>query len=239
MLCAVVLAALGLDLPEGADLAWTVSAGIVGAVGLIALYRALSIGIMSIAAPISALAALVPFAWGLAAGESPKGLQLAGALVALGGAVLAAREPSHAPVSRERFKESVAYAMLSAFFLGLFLVLISKASDSGALGVITAERGVAAAIIVPIALARRSIPRPNLRLWGPLLVVGVLDTAANVLYIAAFQQGGMLAIVGLLASLYPVTTVVLAQFVLAERMERHQAIGVAVALGGVALVTAG
>jgi uncharacterized membrane protein len=69
--------------------------------------------------------------------------------------------------------------------------------------------------------------------------VGLFDTTANVLYIAAFQQGGMMAIVGLLASLYPVTTVVLAQLVLSERMERHQALGVGVALAGVALVGVG
>ena len=140
-------------------------------------------------------------------------------------------------MTKQKFRESVIYALISAVLLGMFLVLFSKAASSGALPVIAVERGVATALIVPLALIARQVPAPSLSTWGPLVGVGILDTLANVLYISAFQQGGMLAIVGLLASLYPVTTVVLAQLVLSERMERHQAIGVMIALSGVALVS--
>ncbi len=237
VICALVVGVLGLDLPTGSDLAYTVAAGVVGASGLLALYRALSIGIMSIAAPISALAAVVPFVWGMLSGESPETLQVVGALTALSGAVLAAREPSHAPVTTQKFRESVIYALISAVLLGMFLVLFSKAASSGALPVIAVERGVATALIVPLAIAARQMPAPSLAIWGPLIGIGILDTLANVLYISAYQQGGLLAITGLLASLYPVTTVVLAQLVLSERMERHQAIGVLIALLGVAMVS--
>ena len=159
-------------------------------------------------------------------------------MIALVGALLAAREPSHAPVSTSKFRESIVFALISAVFLGLFLVVFSKAASSSALSIIATERGVATAIIVPLALSRGQLPKPSMKVWGPLAIVGANDTLANVLYIAAFQQGGMLAIVGLLASLYPVTTVVLAQAVLRERMESHQAIGVGTALLGVAVVGA-
>ena len=239
VLVAAIVVVLGKPLPTGDQLTWAIEAGLVGTAGLLALYRALSIGIMSIAAPLSALAAIVPFVWGIASGESPGKLQLAGALIALLGALLAAREPSHTPVSREKFTQSVVLALTSAVLLGMFLVLFGKAASGGALPVIAIERTLTVGIIVPIALLRKQMPAPSLKVWGPLIGVGLFDTSANVLYIAAFQQGGMMAIVGLLASLYPVTTVVLAQLVLSERMERHQALGVGVALAGVALVGAG
>lgn len=238
LLGSLILAATGESIPGGAILAYSLAAGFCGAFGLLALYRALAIGIMSIAAPISALAAVVPFAWGLATGDRPGGLQLAGAALALGGALLAAREPSHAPVSRSRFRESVVLALVSALLLGVCLVLLGEAASGGAMPVIVADRIATSAVIVPIALARRQLPPMTASGLLPPSAVGLFDTTANALYIIAFEQGGPLAMVGLLASLYPVTTVICARVVLSERLERHQAAGVALALLGVAFVTA-
>ncbi|MCX6388501.1 MAG: EamA family transporter [Solirubrobacterales bacterium] len=232
----VILLALGDSLPTGAPLWYALAAGVCGGFGLIALYTALSIGIMSIAAPISALAAAVPFLWGMMRGDSPRAIQLVGACVALIGALLAAREPSHSHVSREKFQRSVGLALISAVLLGTGLVFLGYAAPGGAMPVLVADRIATSAITVPLAIMLGKMPRRGGGPVWPLIAVGLFDTSANAFYIAAFQQGGMMALVGVLASLYPVTTVVLARLTLKESMERHQAIGVGVALAGIALI---
>ena len=55
----------------------------------------------------------------------------------------------------------------------------------------------------------------------------------------ATQQDGQLAITGVLASLYPVSTVILAQLVLRERLVGAQVAGLGAAVAAVVLITAG
>jgi drug/metabolite transporter (DMT)-like permease len=69
--------------------------------------------------------------------------------------------------------------------------------------------------------------------------LGVIDNASNLAFALAADAGGLLALTSVLGSLYPVATVVLARWVLHERLARHQAVGVAVAITGVALIAAG
>jgi len=81
--------------------------------------------------------------------------------------------------------------------------------------------------------------RPRLAIGWPrapgLVVIGILDTGANVLYGFA-STIGLISLAAVLASLFPVVTVVLARFVLRERMSVTQGSGVALALTGVALI---
>jgi drug/metabolite transporter (DMT)-like permease len=70
------------------------------------------------------------------------------------------------------------------------------------------------------------------------VAVGLTDVAANALFALASTQG-LLALVSVLGSLYPVTTVLLAHVVLGERLTRAQLAGVAVALAGVAALSVG
>jgi drug/metabolite transporter (DMT)-like permease len=87
------------------------------------------------------------------------------------------------------------------------------------------------------------VRRPSLRMRGAdagrLGVVGLLDNGANLAFASAADAGGLLALTSVLGSLYPVATVVLARFVLHERLGRLQAVGVAAALAGVVLIAAG
>lgn len=236
---AAIMLVAGQHLPSGKYLECALAAGLCGAIGLLALYRALSIGVMSIAAPISALSALVPFAWGMTHGDSPRTLQLTGCAVALLGAVLAAREPSHAPVSRDRFRESILLAAGSAVLLGTGLIFLGVAAPAGPMPAIVADRIGSSGLVVPIALVTGRLSGLGIRVWLPMIAVGICDTGANALYVLAYNHGGMMALIGLLSSLYPITTVVLARFILSERLERHQAFGVCVALVGIAAVAAG
>jgi drug/metabolite transporter (DMT)-like permease len=72
----------------------------------------------------------------------------------------------------------------------------------------------------------------------PLAAIGLLDTGGNVFFAAASAHG-IVSVVSVLASLYPVATVVLARLVLRERVQRSQELGVVLALAGVVLVSAG
>ena len=71
-----------------------------------------------------------------------------------------------------------------------------------------------------------------------VLLVGVLDSGANTLYALATDHG-LLSLVSVLSSLYPLTTVLLAQALLREHVSRHQKVGVIAALAGIALISAG
>jgi drug/metabolite transporter (DMT)-like permease len=74
--------------------------------------------------------------------------------------------------------------------------------------------------------------------WPTLVVIGVCDVAANSLFAIATNHG-LLSLVAVAGSLYAAVTVLLARFVLGERLARPQQAGVLVALTGVALLAAG
>jgi drug/metabolite transporter (DMT)-like permease len=70
-----------------------------------------------------------------------------------------------------------------------------------------------------------------------VLLAGIGDMTANSLFLLATQQGHQLAIVGVLASLYPASTVLLAQLVLRERLAGTQLAGLAAAVAAITLIT--
>jgi drug/metabolite transporter (DMT)-like permease len=96
--------------------------------------------------------------------------------------------------------------------------------------------------VVPIVCIAPLLLRPSadrVRVTLPLLVaVGLFDTAANLLY-GASARHGLISVVSVLGSLYPVVLVVLARLFLKERISPPQLAGVAAALAGVALISAG
>ena len=211
--------------------------GCFGAVGLLAYYRALSVGTMGVVAPISATSAVVPLAVGLASGERPSQLRLAGALVAFAGAVLASvQEHRRGGASRD----SVLLALLTALCFGGLLTLLGKGSDLG--GPVAALLGSRLStfvlLVAWVALVRPELTLPGRRTAAVLLGAGALSASANGLFALATQHG-LLSIVSLLTSIYPVTTVALAAALLGERLNRVQAAGVAVVFAGVALVAVG
>jgi drug/metabolite transporter (DMT)-like permease len=220
---------------DGRSFALGVAAGVGGGAGLAAFYRALALGTMSIVSPVVACGAVVPFAISLATGERPSGIALAGAAVALGGAVLASVEESRAP-ARERGR-AIALAVVAAGALGLFTYFLGLGSREGsALSTLLGARVGSLACLLLLAFYRGA------SLWVGqiyvLVAVGLTDVAANALFALASTQG-LLALVSVLGSLYPVTTVLLAHVVLGERLTRAQLAGVAVALAGVAALSVG
>jgi drug/metabolite transporter (DMT)-like permease len=232
-LALVALAVARPSLPSAAGYGLGVAAGVTGVIGLAAFYRGLAVGTMSLVAPISALGALLPLAIDLAAGRSPGPLALAGMAVALAGAALAASAPG--PASRR----GLGLAAVAALgFGGFFVLLAESADDGGALWSIVAARcgSVPFALIAVAALGvARRVGR---RLWPLVVGAGVLDASANFMF-AAGSQRGLVSVVAVLGSLYPVITVALAALLLHERLGRFQAVGAGVALAGVVLIAAG
>lgn len=226
--------------PTPADLAWGAAAGLAGSLGVGLLYHALSIAPMSVVAPITGVCALsVPVMAGLAFGERPGVLALAGVPLAAVAVTLISRgaDPAHAPPSARGSSRGVPIAVVAGLVVGLFLVGIAQASPRAGLWPLVAARAasvVAAALLGAAGTRRLRLER---RAVGIVLAAGTVDMLANIFYLLAVQRG-MLSVVGTLSSLYPGATVLLAALVLHERIRPIQLAGLACALAAIVLVTA-
>jgi drug/metabolite transporter (DMT)-like permease len=230
----VVAAVAGASI-DGHGFAVGLVAGAAGGLGLAAFYRALSVGTVSVVAPVAACGAVVPLVLSLAAGDDPRAVALVGAVVALGGAVMASLEERSANEPDRR--DAVALAGVAALLLGLFVFFLGRASQhGGALSALVGARTGSLSLLAVWAAATRTRVRLG-RDARAVAGVGLMDVAANALFALASREG-LLAIVSVLGSLYPVPTVVLAHVVLRERISRTQRAGVIVALLGVAMVAA-
>ncbi len=236
VLAGLLLAVLRPEIPTAGDLGLGMLAGLCGVLGLVAFYRGMAIGSISIIAPISALGALVPLVADLARGRSPGALALTGMVVALAGASLAARAPG--PASRT----GAGLALIAALGFGLFFALLGEvASDGSAIWALASARAASAPLAVIGAIVIVGAAGPAALRGATLVMVvvsGILDASANLLF-AAGTGHGLVSVVAVLGSLYPVVTVALAGAILGERLSRLQAMGAALALGGVVMIAAG
>lgn len=236
-LIAVIVLARGRALPDEVLLP-ALAAGVLSVVSIAASYQALAIGVMCIIGPIISLSVAVPVVVGLAAGERPSALQLAGIAVALGGVVLASREKSAGTCHQATSRASVGYAVLTAVVWGVVMVLYAKGGESDASWTVFLSRSTSTAIL---ALAF-VVVRPKLKLTRavavPILAIGAFEVAGNQLFAVAATLG-YLSIASVLSSVYPVFVIALAYAFLHERLSRTQQLGIAAALAGVALIAAG
>jgi drug/metabolite transporter (DMT)-like permease len=230
-----------------AGLAWGISAGLTGGLGLIVFYVGLAVGPMSVVAPVSGLVSTVlPVAVALAEGERPGAGVYAGALLCLVAVVLAssagrtrAADGSGRPVPSGRGR-AIVYGITSGASFGLFFLLIRNAGQSGTFWPVAAGRiGELATVLIAAAVLRRGLlPRGTGR--RPLLAAagaGVIDVVANICYVAATRIG-MFGLAVVLAALYPGVTVLLARVVLGERLRWVQRAGLVLAAIGILLVAA-
>jgi drug/metabolite transporter (DMT)-like permease len=233
-----VVAARG-DGPPGGDFAlFAALSAVAGVVGLASFYRGLAVGAMSVVAPISAMAAAIPFTVGIATGDRPSGLQVAGAGLALAGVAFASREEVEEAGRDARMARGVGLALLSAVGFGCFFLAIDVASDADVFWSILVNRMTAVAILaVAVVAVRPRLGVGSADLRG-LVLIGALDITANSLFATASTEG-LVSVVSVLASLYPVVVIVLARGLLRERVQRLQLAGAFGALAGVALITAG
>jgi drug/metabolite transporter (DMT)-like permease len=227
--------AAGDGFPSWSATALAAAAGASGCLGIATLYRGMAIGAMGIVAPISAVSAVIPFVVGVGSGERPSAIQVLGILVALTGVAVASREPQAQGGGRAA---GIGLALLAALGFGLYFVFADRAADESVPYAVATARGMSLLISVVAAIVVGASLRPGRSALPALAAVGLCDVGANMLFSLATTRG-FLSIVSVLSALYPVTTVVLAALVLHERVARTQRVGVAGALVGAAMITAG
>jgi drug/metabolite transporter (DMT)-like permease len=229
------VAARGSGIP-GDEVAWSALAAVFGTIGLFAFYRGMAAGAISVVAPIAAVAAGVPVIWGVVvSGDRVSGLQAIGFVAAVGGSVAASFESR--PGQRQ-LAAGVGWAAVAMLAFGAYYVPMHAASTQDWLWPAFLFRCTSVTLVWSIVLVRRAWPQGLRPHWKGLVAIGLLDTGGNALFAAASSHG-LLSVVSVLASLYPVVTVLLARLVLGERVQRTQDAGVVVALVGVVLITAG
>ena len=224
---------------DGAATAGAAGGGLLGLLGLTAFYRALAIGTMSIVAPISSTGVAIPVLFGLASGERPGTLQVAGMALACCGVVLVTREaPAVDAEARRAGRTAVVLALLAGIGFGSFFAGVDRAEETADVAwVLLAARGQWLVLFLAALALRPPLPtaRPAL---AAIAAIGLFDLLANLLFVLAAGRG-LLSVVGVLGSLYPAVTVVLARFVLHERLLRTQNAGVLITLTGVVALAAG
>jgi drug/metabolite transporter (DMT)-like permease len=237
--CGLVVLVLALPvLPPAtvgaSDLAWGAAAGVAGALGLTQFFRALSLGNMSVAAPIAAvITGGVPVLAGVAMGERPSPLAWLGIALALPAIGLISREAGdHAARTPPDVLVSAALAGLG---FGAFYVLIDRTGDAAGIQPLISARMTSVALIGALGLASGRLGPVRGRLLGIVAISGVLDMGANVMFLYAVREG-LLALGSVISAMYPASTLLLARAVLGERLRPIQVSGVALAAVAVALV---
>lgn len=219
-------------LPAREAIALGVAAGLAELLGFACLYRGLAIGEMTAIAPLAALTAVLPIAVAVGGGEQVAALEAGGMLLAIAGSAAAAAGPGSRRPAR-----GAGLGIGAALCFGVFLVLLGEASESNAPAAVLSGRVGSVAVLAVLVAGFRT---PGGRLARPDAVViaalGALDVVANLAYASA-AAGGADATVAVLASLYPLTTVLLARALLHERLAALRLAGVVVALGGLALIS--
>jgi len=228
----VVVALRGQGPGHVADLTAAVGAGLAGAVAIGCFYRAMTLGSMSVAAPILATSVIVPVLVGIAGGDRPGPAGTIGIIAAIAGIVMVSREPGSAGGTN---RVAVAFALTATLALGLQLVGLDRAAEADPVWAVMVSRGTSLAVFVVAALVFR--PRVARSAVPSIAVIGLIDTTANVAFATAATLG-LLSLVAVLSSLYPVVTVGLAHLGQGERLAAGQWLGVALALTGVVLITA-
>ena len=210
---------------------WAVFASVSGFAGLMMFYQALSIGRMGIVSPIAALGALIPLAAGLISGDQPSASQYLGIVVAIVGIVFA----SGPEISGGADPKPVFLAVGAAVGFGTCFWAMAEGSQYSVLSTMLLMRIVTVTLgLIAVSFTIRSFTVES-RSVKLLAVVGVFDVLANVAFGIA-TTSGMLSLVGVLGSLYPVATVLLARFILKEKLLPIQYVGVGAALLGVVAI---
>lgn len=227
----------GGPVPSAEHLMYGLLGGVSGSVGLASLYQGLAVGRMSIVAPTAALSGVVPVVAGFIQGDRPAPIQLGGMVLAGVGILLASRTRDPDDEGRS-FAKGLGLALSAALFLGLLVLSLDASGEGGALWAALMVRVSSVPILFVAWLLRADRRHPTPRQLGALVAIGAFDNGANVLFALASQEG-LLTLVAVLGSLYPVSTVLLARTFLHERLLPVQALGVGAAFIGVALIAAG
>ena len=236
LLCGLVFTS-GVSMMSRTDFYWSMGAGFGGSLALITFYRAMAIGPMTVVAPVTAVVNIaMPVIVGIAQGERPSwlsylGIALAPVAVALIGDVLSTKT--------SLVKSTAIWLSIAAGMgFGLIFVCLAQTSDSAGLWPLLAQRLTSVPTVAIVGLVGYGSLRVKRTIGYFAILSGVLDTLANSLYLTA-ARAGMLSLVGVITSLYPASTVVLAMRLDNERIHRGQALGIFIAIASVIAISVG
>jgi drug/metabolite transporter (DMT)-like permease len=220
-------------LPPAASVIWAVAAGLSGMVGILSLYQALSMGHAANVAPTSAVIGVAMLAlYGLATAGWPGWGRLIGFGLAALGIWLVSRSTA---TDDHLARRALALAVVAGLGFGGYFILMGLVEPGLYFTPVICAR--LASLSVAGALMRlRRLRWPSLASNPVAWLAGLLDTGGNVLYLAA-RQFTRLDVAGVLSSLYPVSTVLLAWLILHQRLSRQQWLGAAVCMAAVVLIT--
>ncbi|RSM48115.1 EamA family transporter [Actinoplanes sp. ATCC 53533] len=237
---ALLMLMAGLTLPGSpapSDFAWALLAGVGSATGSIFLFRGLARGRMGLVAPISAVgAALLPVLVGVALGERPSWLVWVGVLAALPGLWLVSRETTSDRPARTR--GALLDGATAGAGFGVLFIALAQISDGAGLLPLAANQLVGAILTVVAAVSLGQPWRPSRGVLGWGSASGVLGASGTLAFMVATEATG-LGIAGVLASLYPAVTVLLAAGVLGERIGAGQRTGIVICTLAVAILALG
>lgn len=237
LVLAVALVVLGDPVPGARDWVWGAVGGAGGFIGLTLLYYGLANGSMTVVAPLTAVVStIVPVAAGLGFGERPGGLAYVGMVVALAGVVLVTGAIGTPHTATRPFIWLVAIGSGAGF--GWLYVCLDRTSDDSGMWPLLGVRIASISLAAIVLLATRPAGARPTRVPLLALVAGVFDMGANLLFLAATREG-LLSLVAVITSLYPVSTIVLAMRIDRERVTRSQVIGMLLAGLALALVSLG
>ena len=221
------------DAPRGYGVLFAIGAAVGGMLGLAAYYRGMVAGSMSVVAPIAGVSAIIPVCFGIATGDSPTVAQIAGVACALAGVALASIEHHE---GQRRVAAGAGIALVAACGFGFYFPWMHAAGKVDFWWASLVFRTTAFLLLSAVVAGRRSDIRLRPRHIAIVGAVGIGDTIGNVFF-AASSGHGLVSLTAVLASLYPVVTVLLAASVLHERVARMQRVGIALTLTGVVLIS--
>jgi drug/metabolite transporter (DMT)-like permease len=244
---AIVAAIVGAERVAPSDTTWGIVGGVVGAIGLMLLYTALSRGPMTVAAPITALvAAAVPVLVGTMTGDRPSLLQwigIASALIAIVTVSNGHSDNTSDTAAKGIPIQTVLAAIGAGASFGLYFIALARVDKKAGLWPLVGGKIAATVIFCALIFlareVRRSVDRKRVAAALPMIALsGALDVSANVAYLISARTL-LLSVAAVITSLYPAATVVLASRVLKERISAVQGVGLGLAAAAVAAVALG
>jgi len=216
----------------------SMTAGVVGTIGLMILYHAMTRGLMSVATPVSALlAAAIP----VLIGAFREGLPDAATFIGFGFALFAVwmiSQSAGGVTDILAHLSDLKLPLLAGIGFGLYFILMHEATSTGATvwPMVASRSGGTVLIVLYMLFTHTSWKVEDKSAWSVITLNGILDVGGNIFFILA-GQAGRLDVAAVLSSLFPGATVVLAWIFLKERLSRNQWIGIGCALTAIVLMT--
>lgn len=223
------------------DVALSLGGGIAVGVGFVFFYAAMAGGLISLTAPVAAVVgAVLPVAVGLVRGERPGAAAVTGVVLALVAIAIVSMASSAeaAAAHTDTVARTIVLGAIAGFCFGFFFLFFAGIDEDAGLVPLPVYRVGSAAVLLVVAAVMRARPVEARGVMRPALAISTLEVLATIPLLYALQRGP-LVIAAVVASLYPVTTVILARALLHERLSRQQLAGVALALCAVVLVSTG